>query len=126
MSYHDLRCQNTTVLTFDKIKSEVCGITFKNNFVACGLNNGKIHLWDIRKTSLLKRVYHHTGAVKAIKWCPWKTNLLVSGGGNNDHKVVFWNFETEKIVNECDLKSQITSIGFRESSEEILTSHAGS
>lgn len=33
----------------------------------------------------------HRSAVKAIAWCPWKSNLLASGGGCQDRRIILWN-----------------------------------
>lgn len=37
----------------------------------------------------------HRSAVKALKWCPWKYDLLASGGGTEDHKIILWDIKKE-------------------------------
>lgn len=67
-------------------------MAFKNGTVASGSNDGKVILWDLQSKRKSKvHNIHQKGAVKALQWCPWKSNLLVSGGGSKDQQIVFWN-----------------------------------
>ena len=33
----------------------------------------------------------HKGAVKALSWCSWQRNLLITGGGTSDKTMRMWN-----------------------------------
>ncbi len=50
----------------------------------------------------------HVAAVKAIAWCPWKPNLLSSGGGSMDHHLRFWNVYTGTLVKAVDVEQQVS------------------
>jgi WD40 repeat protein len=70
---------------------EVCGISIQNNRVASGGNDGSVFVWNLQSEKFIHANTLHSGAVKALSWCPWKTNLLASGGGSKDHRIVFLN-----------------------------------
>lgn len=62
--------------------------------MASGGNDNKVCVWDLRVGKALGHHSHHSSAVKAISWCPYKSNILVSGGGVKDKKIVVWNADT--------------------------------
>lgn len=66
------------------------------NRVASSSTDGKIYIWSLNeKKEILQHHSIHKDRVKSIKWCPWKSNLLASGGGGKkDHKIILWNSET--------------------------------
>lgn len=72
-------------------KDEVCGLTVQNNKIASGGRDGSVLIWNLNNKSQFQSRQIHKGAVKALKWCPWRTNILGSGGGNSDHKILIWN-----------------------------------
>ncbi|KAI4320577.1 hypothetical protein MLD38_034042 [Melastoma candidum] len=37
------------------------------------------------------QIPHQTSAVKFLAWCPFRENMLASGGGMGDHCIKFWN-----------------------------------
>ena len=45
---------------------------------------------------------------QALAWCPWQTNLLVSGGGSGDRHLRFWNAHNGVCVKAVDTKSQVS------------------
>lgn len=97
MAHHDLRACNPIVMKLVAHKHEVCGLTVQNGRVASGGNDGTVMLWDLTNSSKFERQKFHTGAVKAMQWCPWRANLLATGGGSKDHKVILWNAETQEV-----------------------------
>ncbi len=64
----------------------------------------------------------HKSAVKAIDWCPWRSNILATGGGNRDCTLKIWNIYNGVLLKNYDLKSQITGILWSDKDKEILTS----
>ena len=52
----------------------------------------------------------HKAAVKALAWCPWKRNLLASGGGTHDKTIKFWNIENGEFINQINTDSQVCSL----------------
>jgi len=62
--------------------------------LASGGNAGNILIWDIRAEKLIETLKHHNGSgIKALSWCPWRSNTLVSGGGKKDKQIVVYNFK---------------------------------
>jgi cell division cycle protein 20 (cofactor of APC complex) len=65
--------------------------------VASGGNEGKVNIWDIRNKNTFFSYHLHRGAVKALEWCPWKIDLLASGGGAKDHQIILWNSHDRSV-----------------------------
>lgn len=97
VAHHDLRAPNPLVMKLVAHNHEVCGLTAQNGRVASGANDGTVLLWNLSNSREFGKQRLHNGAVKALQWCPWRANLLASGGGSNDHKVIMWNSETEEV-----------------------------
>ena len=68
------------------------GLTVNQNKVASSSSDGKVFIWSLTQgTKPIQNHSLHKDAVKSVKWCPWKINLLASGGGKNDHTIILWN-----------------------------------
>lgn len=70
---------------------EICGIEWnRNGYVfATGGNDNIVNIWDIRKFKKpTLTIEEHKAAVRALKWCPWKDNLLATGGGSGDMRLL--------------------------------------
>ncbi|QRV82073.1 Smc5-6 complex SMC subunit Smc6 [Ceratobasidium sp. AG-Ba] len=127
---------------------KVCGVKWREDgeMLATGGDDNVVCIWDVRmprrpvvsseesheqgrsSTTLVgqtpmwkKRM--HTGAVKALAWCPWAPNILASGGGKQDGTVCFWNTQTGTLKDTLPLGSQITSIAFSPVCREFVTTH---
>lgn len=98
-------------------EQQVCGITVKNGKVASSSADGKVIIWDLHNKYHFQTHHLHKGAVKALQWCPWKVNLLASGGGKKDHQIILWNAESQQIEETLDGKSQITGLTWNQSSK---------
>ena len=94
-------------------KVEVCGLALHNHTVASSGNDGRISIWDIRKSHTYQNLKLFSGGVKAIQWCPWKVGILVAAGGSKDHKLVFWNANTTTVDRTIDAFSQVTALRLR-------------
>ena len=66
---------------------------------------------------------NHISAVKALAWCPWQKNILVSGGGKKDKTIKFWNVDTGSLINSLDTGSQICTLHFSKNEKEIISTH---
>lgn len=74
--------------------SIICKIKLSpdNQVMASGSNDNFVHMWDMRKrTQKLCTLVGHTSAVKAIDFCPWRKNLLLTGGGTCDRTLRLWD-----------------------------------
>ena len=125
---HDVRIQNHIVGLLQGHNKEVCGLKWSPNgkYLASGGNDDILNIWDINKPSINKplyKLYEHKAAVKGIAWCPWKQDLLATGGGAADCQLKFWNTTTGKCLKSIDTKSQISSIIWSKYNREFVTSH---
>lgn len=106
---------------------EVCGLEWNQSgsILASGSNDNKLCLWDVRSMSERPKfkIDSHAAAVKAIAWCPWKSNLLASGGGTSDRCIRFWNTSTGACLNCVDTKSQVCGIQWSLDRQELVSSH---
>lgn len=104
---------------------EVCGLKWShtNKFLASGANDNVINIWQLGSNLPRFCLNGHCSAVKALDWCPWRINILASGGGSRDKTVKFWDIETGTCENSFSMSSQICSINFVKKYKEIITSH---
>lgn len=90
---HDIR-EKKVISTLEKHEQEVCGLEWSPNgtYLASGGNDNKIHIWDQRMNETPILTFDdHQAAVRALCWSPHQYGVLLSGGGNNDKSLKFWN-----------------------------------
>ena len=123
----DLRVQGTqsTICKFLGHKQEVCGLKWSPNDkqIASGGNDNKLYIWSIHKPSYEAKFSEHTAAVKALAWSPHQNGLLLSGGGNNDKTIKFWNTLTYKCIKSKYTGSQVCNLLFSKNSNEFVSTH---
>lgn len=91
--FNDLRIKHCLVNTNNTHKAEICSLKVKpyqNHIFASGANDNKAYIWDIRNDNPMLSIKGHKGAIKAMSWCPWRSNVLATGGGNNDQTIKIW------------------------------------
>jgi cell division cycle protein 20 (cofactor of APC complex) len=65
---------------------------------ASGSSDGSAIVWDL-KYGFIDQLKGHKGAVKALDWCPWKSGILATGGGNDSQKEIkLWNTSNSKLI----------------------------
>ncbi|KAG2377975.1 hypothetical protein C9374_008597 [Naegleria lovaniensis] len=129
---HDVR-QAKHLITTQSIHQdfEVCGLKWSHdgNQLASGANDNILNIWDksllLTQSEIMPKfsLREHVAAVKALAWCPWQANLLASGGGTSDRKMMFWNTQTGTLLNTIDTNSQVCSLIWSKSDREIISSH---
>ncbi|CAN6855379.1 unnamed protein product [Brassica oleracea] len=91
---------------------EVCGLKWSGSGqrLVSGGNDSLVHIWDRSSSAQwLHRLRGHTSAAKALTWCPFRSNLLAFGGGEEDRKIKFWNTQTGACLNSVDTGSSQVS-----------------
>jgi len=131
--HHDVRVQDHHISTLYGHSAEVCGLkwNFGHTLLASGGNDNIVNIWDIRnprqRTNALTPpplfVLPHTGAVKALAWCPFQHHLLATGGGTSDRMIRFWSSSTGSCLNSIDTKSQVCQLLWSTNYREIVSSH---
>ncbi|CAM9426506.1 unnamed protein product, partial [Sphacelaria rigidula] len=130
--HHDVRSRHHAVGTMRAHTQEVCGLAWSpdGSTLASGANDNTLCLWDAsvgegRFSTATPRftLTDHQAAVKALAWCPFKRNTLASGGGTADRCIKIWNSQTGGLVNSVDTGSQVCSLLWSHTEEELLSSH---
>ncbi|KAI9165590.1 hypothetical protein LWI28_017022 [Acer negundo] len=117
-------------------KSKVSSQAWNNNHTLTtramdGGGNAKLlHIWDRRKsmasaTKWLYRLEEHTSSIRALAWCPFQANLLVTRGESGDGCMKFWNTHTGAYLNSIDTSSQICALLWNKYERELLSCHGG-
>lgn len=101
---------------------EVCGLRWNNEYLASGSNDNSVRVW--KAGSPLSRVLTgHGSAVKALDWCPWKTDILATGGGTRDKTIRFWDTQTGRCIKSVGVESQVCSLTYLSRYKELVSSH---
>ena len=104
---------------------QVCGLqwSYDGRQLASGSNDNHVHIWEgtLAKSPIFS--FTHNAAVKALSWCPWQSNTLVTGGGCRDRQLKFWNTSTGTCSRSIDTGSQISSVMWSKSYRELVSAH---
>ncbi|TKR95485.1 hypothetical protein L596_009650 [Steinernema carpocapsae] len=127
---HDVRQARHLISTFVTHEQEVCGLDWDadGTRLASGGGDGLVCVWDANAMSSnttrpIYRLTDHTSTVKAVKFCPFKANILVTGGGAQDRTVKAWSAANGNLLRSTDAGSQVTGILFNTDFQEMTTSH---
>lgn len=90
--HHDVRQRDHIVSTLNGHSQEVCGLKWSTDgkYLASGGNDNVLNIWSAvpenhyTGPAPLYTFTSHQAAVKGLAWCPWKPNVLASGGGTAD------------------------------------------
>lgn len=110
-------------------KQEIVGLkwSFDEQYLASGGNDNKLMVWSRcnqpRADTPLHKFSSHKAAVKAIAWSPHQSGLLASGGGTADRCIKFWNAKAGTEINSVDTGSQVCSLMWSKSTNELVSTH---
>ena len=108
------------------------------NCLASGGNDNLLCLWHLNGTSqssdvdssscnnvIFPRVCftQHKAAIRALAWCPYQRNVLVSGGGTKDKSIKMWNTATSTLISSYDTSSQVCNVMFNKYEKELISTH---
>uniref|UniRef100_A0A3B3UYZ8 Cell division cycle 20 homolog n=1 Tax=Poecilia latipinna TaxID=48699 RepID=A0A3B3UYZ8_9TELE len=124
--------------------ARVSSLSWNDYILSSGSRSGHIHHHDVRVANhhistlaghsqeegssnsdgqLIRHLSEHQGAVKALAWCPWQSNILASGGGTSDRHIRIWNVNSGSCVSSLDTQSQISSLVFAPNYKELVSAH---
>ena len=121
----DIRSRKPFEKKLEGHKQEICGLSF-NSFdwnLASGGNDNKVFVWDVAKGCEVMRGQDHVAAVKALSWSSHQNGLLATGGGSTDKTIKLWNTKTGSLVKSMDTGSQVCSLRFSKSVNELVSTH---
>ena len=128
--HHDLRIEESHISTLKVSRNlDVCSLQWSadRRRLASSTSDSLVHVWEgfgggqTTRTTPLYALNQHKGAVKGLSWCPWKKNVLATGGA--DCTVKFWNASNGECVNTLDTNSAVSGIVWNTEYSELLTSH---
>jgi len=128
---------------------QICGLKWSpdGTNLASGGNDNVCRIWDHRYMSNNSYNYHtmleddssqrvqpccvplyalsqHKAAVKALAWHPYQRGLLATGSGTADGHIRFFDLlDSGRLLQECDTKSQISSLNWSHDGKELLSAH---
>ncbi|XP_038145155.1 cell division cycle protein 20 homolog [Cyprinodon tularosa] len=130
--HHDVRVANHHISTLAGHSQEVCGLKWSpdGRYLASGGNDNLVCLWprvqeggSNGEGQFIRSWSEHQGAVKALAWCPWQSNVLASGGGTSDRHIRLWNVNSGSCFSSLDTQSQISSLVFAPNYKELVSAH---
>ena len=105
-------------------KESVCGLKWNDHLLSTGTDDDNIIIWDDRKTfNPLYKFSDHSSSVKALSWNPKNNNILASGGGKNDKRIIIWDTSKGIKITEFLTKSQISGIEWNNEGNILVVSH---
>ncbi|KAI8564424.1 hypothetical protein RHMOL_Rhmol03G0180600 [Rhododendron molle] len=133
---HDVRVGNSLISRVRTHASEVCGLKWssRGNLLASGGNDNLVYIWEafkIGSSHFLHRLNDHCGAVKALAWCPYDSDVLASGGGTKDGCIKLWNVQRGLCINSIGTNAQaslhnplpVCGLEWNRHHKEILSGH---
>ncbi|XP_063283726.1 cell division cycle protein 20 homolog [Pelobates fuscus] len=128
--HHDVRIAQHHVVTLSGHTQEVCGLKWSpdGRYLASGGNDNLVNVWpsvqgDSAECTPVQTFTQHQGAVKAVAWCPWQTNVLATGGGTSDRHLRIWNVCSGTCLNSVDTHSQVCSVLWSTNYKELISGH---
>uniref|UniRef100_A0A5F8G213 Cell division cycle 20 n=1 Tax=Monodelphis domestica TaxID=13616 RepID=A0A5F8G213_MONDO len=127
--HHDVRVAEHHVATLSGHSQEVCGLRWSpdGRYLASGGNDNLVNVWPSAPGdggwAPLQTFTQHVGAVKAVAWCPWQSNVLATGGGTSDRHIRIWNVCSGACLSAVDAQSQVCAILWSPHYKELISGH---
>ncbi|KAF8624065.1 hypothetical protein AX15_006077 [Amanita polypyramis BW_CC] len=134
ISLFDLRGTGKTSV-LPSHKGQVLSLKWSTDghYLATGDDLGVVRIWDKRACkSLLEpgaqsAKMRHRGPVKALAWCPWKSDLLATGSLYPEGKIRVWSaaavHSSPTPLETITLNTSVLSLHWSPHCKEILSTH---
>lgn len=124
----DVRIRDARISAYHGHHEEVNGIAYNvdGSQLVSGGADRLINLWDTatRQPILLGGGDDtHMASIKALAWCPWQSNLLVTGGGMDDGMIKFWNTRTGVMLDCVETGQQVMALRWYGPHRELISAH---
>ncbi|NXX80011.1 CDC20 protein, partial [Urocolius indicus] len=128
--HHDVRVAQHHVATLAGHTQEVCGLKWSldGRYLASGGNDNLVNIWpctqgDSGNFAPVQTFTQHQGAVKAVAWCPWQSNVLATGGGTSDRYIRIWSVSSGACLAAVHAQSQVCSVLWSTNYKELISGH---
>ncbi|KAH0618715.1 hypothetical protein JD844_018154 [Phrynosoma platyrhinos] len=128
--HHDVRVAEHHVATLAGHTQEVCGLKWApdGRYIASGGNDNLVNIWpasqgDNGSLHPVQTFTQHQGAVKAVAWSPWQSNVLATGGGTSDRHIRIWNVCSGSCLSAVDAQSQVCAVLWSTNYKELVSGH---
>ncbi|XP_060594953.1 cell division cycle protein 20 homolog [Ruditapes philippinarum] len=122
---HDDRCKDSSALKCmdGHHRKDVCGLSVSpgTSYLASGGDDGHVNIWDLRMMTNCKTIKAHSACVKALSWCPWRQNVIATGGGLNDGNIRLWYAHTGEQLAETATNLQVCGLLWSEEYNELVS-----
>ncbi|KAK6826172.1 WD repeat-containing protein [Apiospora arundinis] len=78
-----------------------------------------IHMPIMHSRSAALKIWRHQAAVKALAFCPWRPNLLATGGGSTDKLIHFFHTASGAALATISVSAQVTSLTWSTTRREL-------
>ncbi|XP_076441153.1 cell division cycle protein 20 homolog [Babylonia areolata] len=109
-------------------RKHVCSVQLSpdESTLACGGADGIVSVWEPRGRGVTTRLHAHKSGARALAWCPWRRNVLASGGGgSSDGYIRVWSVSAGAVKTEMDTGMQVCHVLWSEEYRELVSAHSG-
>ncbi|KAG6827837.1 hypothetical protein H0H92_010297 [Tricholoma furcatifolium] len=134
ISLFDHRCSKE-VRRVSGHKAGILGLKWKmdGSMIASSDDSGAVHIWDKRAGKELFEDgtrgprMRHRGPVKALAWCPWKSDLLATGSLYPEGMIRIWSSTSPSALPTptltLSLDNPVMSLHWSPHCKELLSTH---
>ncbi|KAK8129420.1 hypothetical protein PG999_001800 [Apiospora kogelbergensis] len=91
----------------------------QHNIIPAAGTQASINMPKMHSRSAALKVWNHQAAVKALAFCPWRPNLLATGGGSTDKLIHFYHTASGAALATISVSAQVTSLTWSTTRREL-------
>jgi cell division cycle protein 20 (cofactor of APC complex) len=120
----DLSMKNPLVKKYKQHTQQVVGVAATNHILASGSDDKSVKICDLRSDRVMHDLVGYNATVKALAWCPWRDNVLATGAGSADGRIVCWNLSSEPVkIDEKNTESPVSCVLWNKPYRELISAH---